>query len=293
MMRNENKKYGENYDLSMADLFAGFLFIFILLLVFFMAQLEKEKSKPLKVRHELLQEIKKELAKKNLDVTHDPLDGVLLLKDSSQCSYFESSRRELSACGKNNFKKIKQVFQNIIPCYVDKTQRPARCARGCLDNSQKPARCGCPDDKGCLDSILIEGHADPETFRRNSSIENNLHLSIERARTAYSFLLDYKEVSRKGGRGNQLYRLRRDHKCQGPNCGKIFGVSGYGASRPSSENKSLYAISRPSHKNKSSSKSSGKRRYPDDRRIEVRFITKTPSNILQDLKDSYTQSGQR
>ena len=56
------KKYGENYDLSMSDLFAGFLFIFILLLVFFLVQLQQEKSKPLQVRHKLLQKIKKEFS---------------------------------------------------------------------------------------------------------------------------------------------------------------------------------------------------------------------------------------
>lgn len=266
-----NKKYGENYDLSMSDLFAGFLFIFILLLVFFLVKLQQEKSKPLETRYKLLQEIKKELANKKLHVTHDPLDGVLLLKDSSNCSYFESSQRKLSVCGQKNLEKVKEVFLNIIPCYVDQKQQPQSC------NKNK----GCPDDEGCLDSILIEGHADPETlarpYRRKNSIENNLHLSVERARTAYNFLLDYKEVPMQGGSGNALYKLKRKGNCKGVNCGKIFGVSGYGSSRPSSENNQNQMRHAPQ------SLTNRRRNYSDDRRIEVRFITKTPSDILRSL----------
>ena len=301
------QKIGENYDLSIADLFSGALFIFIILLVYFIIQFNEKKNdltKPLTARTKLLENIKKEILQKGIKVTIDKENGVLRIPVSKECSYFKSGEYRLNDCGRKNFKKIRNVFTRIIPCYVSK-------------RFQK--NCAIKEIKGkkyfdFIDTVLIEGHTDYEPIgdlfrnyctekgrrkqrnicnkcnrrclkkhsrnkrkRRCKAIcekkchnkdskiclESNFHLSSMRSRKIYSYLLGYEEPKRKSPKGNILFNIESGNK-------KIFGVTGFGSSRPVEIKKKKYLKTREFKK------------Y--NRRIDFRFIMATPEEIKEEIK---------
>ena len=252
-----NKRVSENYDLSISDLFSGTLFIFILLLVYFILEFQnktKALTEPLAQRGHLLEKLKEELEKEGVVVSIDTSGGVLRIIDFDKCkSYFEEAESVLTPCGKKNLSKIRSAFEKILPCYSH------------VDFSTK---CGIEELKsrkfsGLLDTVLIEGHTDRErivyykTRKKKRMLENNLHLSVERARKAYTDLSEYKEDKTKDC-GGVLCRLYNDKK------EIILGISGFGRFRLL-------------HKYEKKEK---------NRRIDIRFIMKTPEPILKKVKET-------
>ena len=306
-------KSGENYDLSISDLFSGALFIFIILLVYFIIQFDDKKknlteshanqkkemkqkfddrkknlTKPLIDRADLLENIQKELIKKNIKVIIDKVNGVMSIPINKECVYFKSGDYNLSDCGRDNFSKIKSVFKEVLPCY---TVEKNNCRTG---------------NRSLIDTVLIEGHTDYDPIGRsyrnsctrqgrrkqmkkckkkckklckkyqgraqthrncligcrkkcydekvNICIKNNFQLSTMRSHNVYSFLLDYREFEKKTPQGNFLYNLRSGEKK------RIFGVAGFGPTRPTGKGKDY------------------------DRRIDFRFVMDNPKEIKKEIK---------
>ena len=272
-------KKNSHYALSISDLIMGFLFIFILILMKFMLEYQNKKEnlfQPLEERGKLLEKLKKEMKKKNIQVEIDKENGVLKL---SGTHYFNKGQYSLSDTGKNTFQKIKKIFNKLI-CYSDlehkKTKKRWPSSKGIDKKSNlKRWQIYCknkyPKNLPLIDSILIEGHADSTPISQYSKgIKTNLDLAVKRSQTVFVFLLDYKEEHKKYDpvkgpihtkeSGNHLYALVNKH-------GKpLFGVTSYGNLRRSE----------PLKKKEDQKKS--------DRRIDIRFIMSQPEDLSEQLK---------
>ncbi len=275
-------KKNSHYALSISDLIMGLLFIFILILMKFMLEYQSKKEnlfQPLAERDKLLEELKKEMKKKNIQVEIDKENGVLKL---SGTHYFNKGKYSLSDTGKNTFKKIKKIFDKLLICYSalehkkTKNRWPSSKVRNKKSNLkqwQSYCKKKYPKKSALIDSILIEGHADSTPISQYSKgIKTNLDLAVKRSQTVFVFLLDYKEETKgydpvKGlihtkESGNHLYALVNKQ-------GKpLFGVTSYGNLRRSEllKNKG----------NQDQQKS--------DRRVDIRFIMSQPEDLSEQLK---------
>ena len=296
-------KNADNYHLSLSDLFCSVLFIFIILLVYFIIQFNEKKenlTRPLDERSELLKTLKKEIEKKDIKVIIDENDGILRIPiGEKKCQYFKSAEYEISECGKRNFDHIKEVFKSELPRYAYRKRqickggsqeveidtilieghsdsRPLRSYAqiNCPEKTLKERKvlCGkkgkeeeCTDRRRGRRKSCIEKYIKNCLMQKKECVRDNFHLSTMRAREAFKYLLDYNPKGDK--RGNVLYELYHCTDIEKNKKRRIFGVSGFGESRPIGKSKAA------------------------NRRIDFRFIMPTSEEIKKEIQEKLNSRG--
>ena len=258
-MERRSSKEG-SYDASIGDLMASVLFIFILLLIMFILKLNNKKdsfSKPQEVRSELFKKFKKEFKKNGMIVEIDEKNGVLRFA-SDKGVFFKPNSDKLSIHGENVFTIVREVFEDLLPCYTHSDNFK----KYCKDKSKNKGTVG------YLETVLIEGHTDrdPLKGKAKENYKDNLDLSSKRALKTFRFLLNFEErkKSNSDDEGNTLYELFNKNS-KHPIYERVFGFAGYGA---------LRTLSPAFDKKKLTQKQKKK-----DRRIDIRFIMSPPKEL--------------
>lgn len=248
---------GAGYLMSVSDMMAGLLFVFIVTLTAFIISFQaardefKEARDQAKtavqdltdaqaMREEMLREIQQSLkAQHGVQVQIDTQHGILRLTERALT--FPSGQAELPPKELERLKMIASVLSEVIPCYA----------------ATPPKRCD-PAKGGELEAAFIEGHTDNVSISR-SRYKDNLALSTARAAFTYRQLTDFKSV---------LGEL------ENPKGQPIFSVSGYGAGRP------VHPHPTPTPD-------------PANRRIDLRFIMAPPSleanKVVKELQEHGAQ----
>ncbi|MES1928845.1 flagellar motor protein [Salinisphaera dokdonensis CL-ES53] len=200
---------GAGYLVSVSDIMAGLLFVFIITLMAFVIQFNEAKQEQQQqvdqltnndeIRADLLQLIQSELDKSGITVTINADSGVLLLGEDTVP--FETGQQTPEIAGIENLKLISEKLATIIPCYAQAQPAKLECA---------------PEKRGKLESIFIEGHTDdnPIIGRPHYS---NWNLSSDRAITSFQVIRDEEP---------DLVTLENTRSQP------LFSVSGYAAQRP-------------------------------------------------------------
>jgi flagellar motor protein MotB len=222
----------ENYFVSMTDMMVGILFIFIIMLMVFALNFQKqtdqtetlsqdridqlqranqlaeqiaelrvkieseitELNKADQARAEMLKTIKDRLDKVGLKVTIDADTGVLRLTEDAV--RFASNSADLDVTAARNVEKVAEVLTDVLPAY-------SACAIGAT----------CEHSTGyVLETVFIEGHTDSQ-----GSDDTNWRLSTERAVNTYRHIVD------------NYPGLRRLRNSSGS---EVLSVSGYAYTRP-------------------------------------------------------------
>lgn len=196
------------YLVSVSDIMAGLLFIFIITLVVFVTQFKEAKHEQQAqiekltnndaVRSTLLQHIQSQLAAQGIPVTLNADSGVLILGEDAVP--FQLGDRDPTAIGQTHLKTIASVLGQIIPCYTANPPASLHCAA---------------DKKGKLDSIFIEGHTDSRPIQRPGY--TNWNLSSDRAIESFQIMKAAEPTI--SGLDNSIGQ-------------PLFSVSGYAAERP-------------------------------------------------------------
>lgn len=248
---------GAGYLISISDMMAGLLFIFIITLVAFIINFQDaiQKQKEItrtqteivkrftnldQTRTELLQLLKLRLQKENIVVEIDTKHGVLRLTENAV--QFETASASLDEQNEANLKTIGSVLNAVIPCYASNPPTFQDCT-------------GFDKSNGKIDSIFVEGHTDNVPMN-SYKFKDNWDLSASRAITAYRLLIPDTVL-------NQIVNT---------NFQPIFSVSGYGEGRP---------VEGHSYTNPKSD--------PTNRRIDLRFIMTPPS--LTDVQKNISAEG--
>lgn len=252
---------GAGYLVSVSDIMAGLLFIFIITLVAFvihfqsaaqetqrLAEIKRQEERVLKeqtrvksllierltnnraVREQLLSEIERELALKGVTVKVDMNHGVLRLTQDTV--RFASASAELEERPKRNLELIADVLDTLLPCYANGGIVERKCD---------------PRTAGKLEAVFIEGHTDNVPL--GSPDWTNWDLSAKRAISTYHHML--KHAPRLGALANRAGE-------------PLFSVAGYADQRP------LFHYDKPTHDVR-------------NRRIDIRFIMVPPSSKEADV----------
>lgn len=240
---------GTGYLISVSDIMAGLLFVFLITLVAFVInfrfatdrqeearqiaedrQLQAERvtedlTNARRLRQELLTDIEGRLIDLQIRVEVDFDHGVLRLTEDAMT--FPSGSAELPPAERTKLRQIGSVLIGVLPCYT----------------TEPPAECG-PEKKGKLDAVFIEGHTDnvPLGFAVRERFRDNWDLSAQRAMYTYRMLAEFEL-------GVPLLRNRLEQP--------LFSVSGYGEGRP------VVTHAGPTNE-------------PRNRRIDLRFIMSPP-----------------
>ncbi len=231
--RSRGEEEEESYFVSMADMMVGLLFIFIILLLYFALQFRQTTDTLTgagQTRTELLRTLERDLKAKGLKVTVDTRTGVLRLPDDI---LFDTGAYELSPQGQRAVAVVAGELVRVLPCYTEVMPGGPRCT-----GRMAPHR---------VDSIFIEGHTDRVPLTGGGPVRSNLDLSALRATRTFQAMM-----AAAGG----LPKLVSVNDAERT---PIFGVSGYGDTRPI-----------PDH---GGSESDVNRR---NRRIDLRFLMVTP-----------------
>ena len=248
---------GAGYLISISDMMAGLLFIFIITLVAFIINFQDAIQKQKEVtrtqtelvkrftnldqtRTELLQLLKLRLQEQNIKVEIDTKHGVLRLTENAV--QFETASASLDEQNEANLKTIGSILNAVIPCYSSNPPSFHDCE-------------GFDKSNGKIDSIFVEGHTDNVPMN-SYRYKDNWDLSASRAITAYRVLIPDTVL-------NQIVNT---------NLQPIFSVSGYGEGRPVEGHSYTYPKSDPTN-----------------RRIDLRFIMTPPS--LTDVQKNINAEG--
>jgi chemotaxis protein MotB len=259
---------GAGYLISMSDLMAGLLFIFLITLMVFVLSfqratesrdtekdhLERETTQAIverdrlrrvvedltnsrALRSAMLARIRVELESQGIHVEVDTEHGILHLTE--EAINFPSSRAELAPEEAAKLGKIGAVLMRVLPCYAE----------------SPPAQLECdPGKEGKLESVFIEGHTDNMPYARGR-FHDNWDLSAQRAMYTYRVMVDREQPG--------LAHLKNGDGLP------IFSVTGYGEGRP----RNAHAQPTPDAAN---------------RRIDMRFIMTPPEadvGPVTDLRD--------
>jgi len=210
----DHKLEDENYFVSMTDMMAGLVFVFIILLMYYVLQLHLAETAYRNTteqivsadatRAEILQNIQERLRQQGLKVEIDTLSGVLRLPDEV---LFDSAKTEIKPEGITALQKLGDALEAVLPCYTD---RP--------DQSAQPS--GCPPATHHIESLFVEGHTDKDPLMGNGLIRDNWDLSVVRATNTF------RKLTGLDPRLKELC-LRRESQCI-----PILSVSGYESERP-------------------------------------------------------------
>lgn len=206
------------YLMSVSDMMAGLLFVFILALTAFIISFQAARNEAQAARSEaearveevtdaqqqrrtMLEEIERVLREKyGIRVTIAPEHGILRIPDRSIS--FPSAQASLAEPELTKLEGIAQVLADVVSCYAAGEEVPERCD---------------PRKRGELDAALVEGHTDNVPIAEGARFEDNLELSTARAAFTYRKMVDSQAL---------LADLKN---VQGQ---PIFSVSGYGDNRP-------------------------------------------------------------
>ena len=262
---------GAGYLVSVSDIMAGLLFIFIITLVAFVIQYQdaadkkeqerielqevedrKEEERTRleqtvdqltnnrRIRKNLLSRIENHLKARGVEVEVDQDRGVLRLTERTV--QFRSNKSELDAGPRENLSVIAEVLAELLPCYA-----------GGGGGEAGPA---CDTQvRGKLEAVFIEGHTDNVPVKGIADF--NWRLAAQRAIATYLYLLEQQP---------SLGRLLNgDMRNPEP----LFSVSGYADQRP------LVSHNEPTDE-------------PLNRRIDMRFIMTPPKEtpeIIRAIQD--------
>lgn len=198
---------GQNYLVSVSDLMAGLIFVFIITLMVFVLRFQKSVETLQGAdsrRTELLITLEKDLAARDLRVSVDTLQGVLRLTEQS--INFPSGSAEPEAAHEARVRTLAEVLDQVLPCFVSSAAQ--RCDRAEL---RTPATEGAG---ASVSVLLLEGHTDTLRVNANQSrFRNNLELSGARAAAIHRMLLEHRP---------SLGELRNSDGA------RILSISGYG-----------------------------------------------------------------
>lgn len=224
--RLKNKVEDEqNYLVSVSDLMAGLLFIFIITLAVYALNFKSaERSQKeaetkhvqekrqlenvvnilvntRKIRTQMLYRIKSEALKFGINVSINEEHGILHLPEGI---LFDSGSPDLKDEGQKNLKILANIFLHVLPDFLCSKVTSEGPVKGLLK-------------VGTIETIFIEGHTDRQPVRPGGKFKDNLELSTARARNTFKFLANY---------FSELINLKN---CDGY---YIFSLSGYGEYRP-------------------------------------------------------------
>lgn len=204
--RSRSEEEEESYFVSMADMMVGLVFIFLILLVYFALQFRQTTDTLTgagQTRTELLRTLERDLKTKGLKVTVDTRTGVLRLPDNI---LFETGAYELSPQGQQAVAIVAGELASVLPCYTDTLPSGPKCTGKMAAHR--------------VDSIFIEGHTDRVPLTGGGAVRSNLDLSALRATRTFQAMMA-------AGRGLPMLVSVSDTERT-----PIFGVSGYGDTRP-------------------------------------------------------------
>lgn len=247
---NQFEQKSDAFNLSISDLMAGILAIFILALSYFIlnfgqanAQLTQNAVK----REELLQEIKKEMKKHDITVTVIEKEGILRLPDGI---LFEKGKIEPNEKGKLVIIKLREILYKTL-------------------TSKKY--------KDAIETVFIEGHTDDTPVSEsNPEYKTNWELSAKRAIATWTLLGELKETEDKDIEENKTEVNKKTlADLVNKNGEKIFSCSGYADTRRIKDN--------DTEDNKRSN-----RRI--DLRFNIATPTNEELEIIRDINNDYTKN---
>lgn len=157
------------YWMSFSDMMSGMLIIFILVCIALLYQLTQMKdnyaanmdelSKSIRVRYDIIHEIQKELAQKNIEVYISDNDTVLRIPES--VLHFDTNRHEI----KNEHKETAEEIGRVLYEAIAKDDRWEH-----------------------LETVFVEGHTDNKQARDNPRY--NWDLSAMRAISLWQYWLE-------------------------------------------------------------------------------------------------------
>ncbi|MBF0621323.1 MAG: OmpA family protein [Magnetococcales bacterium] len=271
----------QGYFISISDLMAGLVFVFIITLSIFALHLntsqkdyeaeleplkkerqeQAERLKVLNLKIEELQTLSNSL-RKNIDLylsRTDRLKEQLLvdifkelqtmrMKDvviDPDQGILRLSDKILFHSGSADLGKKGRNTLKRLSVVLDKH---LACYAGQAEMTSRPEHCN--DDQwnpGTLDAVFIEGHTDNIPLSRANPHDNNLHLSGMRAIRTFEYLLESSHVEASRSLANLSNQSKQP----------VFGISGYGEHRP------VVAHEKPTDE-------------PINRRIDMRFLLTNP-----------------
>ena len=255
--------------ISVSDLMAGIIFIFLILLTVFSIQYKKEQNTfkeakkelqaPAKTRSMVLIELKELLKNNGLEVEIFPEEGILRLTENVLS--FTMAKALPNSENLQNIGKLAQALTSVLPCYTQ--YHEATEMKDLLDEI-KPDWCETPtiktkhtcnpNFKSSIETVMIEGHTDSMNVKAGAGYRDNLALSAARATTVLRLL---KQCDHKLG-----YFFNRKGQ-------PIIGASGYSDLRPIIRDDSR------DHRN---------------RRIDIRLVMDLPNNALEPSDKLTTKS---
>lgn len=277
--RPEIEEEEENYFVSMTDMMVGILFIFIIMLMVFALQFQKQTDmsetqiqevlrkveqvanqlrglqekindelenldQSQRERTALLNDLERELKAAGLDVQIDRENGVLRLTENA--IRFATDKSILNAQASENVKTLASVLARVLPQYT-----------GCLYENGITTCRELPIG-AAIDTVFIEGHTDRQGSDTAAGDNRNWQLSTERAVTTYRALTEFQ---------TSLRTLRNSDKKE------ILSVSGYSSTRPIPGTEFL-----------ENDADVNKQALEKNRRIDMRFVMQVdPSDRLKDI----------
>ena len=228
--RRQGGEHEESYFVSMTDMMVGLVFVLMVMLVYYALQYRQTTVEltDTKVRRtQLLQSVQSQLKTQNVNVVVDIDSGVLRLPEDV---LFDKGSDVVKPEGVQVLRKVGLAILAKAPCYTEAHPPP-----------------GCPVTQAGLESVFVEGNTDSDQM---SGARDNWNLSADRAVNTYRALM---------GQTPALLNVK-NARLRPADPQPLFGVSGYGPSRPvapetSEANKRL------------------------NRRIDIRFNVVTPQQV--------------
>ena len=251
-----------SFWISVSDLMAGLIFLFLIILTVFSIKFKKEQNefvaakaelqKPAKTRYRILNDLQEILRKNQLEVDTLPEEGILRLTEETLTFPAARAVPEVKTLG--NIGKLARALTMVMPCFSrvrDKTSNQNQEPRPawCQGLNAAPKAYECPVNlKGSIETVMIEGHTDSSAVRAGTGYRDNLSLSAARATTVLRLLMQCDP-----GLGN-LSNSKGE---------PLVGASGYSSLRPLI---------------KENPKDTG------NRRIDIRFVMDLPENALDSIQ---------
>lgn len=213
-----------DYFVSMTDMMVGVLFVFIIIVSYFVLQLQKnieeQETYPVKVEETkqlLVSALAQALRSAGIDVTEDPVMGVVSLKGDGLFNRGSSELAEREGA-LDKVKVLAQTLEDTFSCYSFYSIKGVAVP---LDNWRD-----CNPDSIFIESIYVEGHSDSDPFRGvlPDGSRNNLQLSARRATNTYEQIVSFTPSIT---------------SFMSPNNQQALSVAAYGEQRPVATNDTL------------------------------------------------------
>lgn len=200
----------QDYMITVGDLMAGLVFLFIITLMIFAFRFQTATEaiqSASETRTIILRELESRLLEEDIVVVIDTLQGVLRLSDSDGNIGFQFGRETVFPEHLPKVETLTRILSEVVPCFAFPGELTCRMAD--IDPVRHASR---------IHAVQIEGHTDTIPFgaQTASRFISNLELSAARAVHIHSLMLDFEP-----GMGSLL-------NAEGT---PVLGVAGYGAER--------------------------------------------------------------